>query len=188
MKTKYPFDGEIRPIQAKKMPDLGPSGKPAGWFLEPTASPPAAPEHHAESAYSSAAPGVPGEAEIADQIDEYLPNFGGSLEAARRILSLIRPAFEAKDAEIDTYRTCADANESDRRGAEQEIARLEAKLAQAVEARQWLSEAVNSLGDPCDACDFGDDDAAALESTIGDALSHLEKAAALLALAEGGEG
>jgi hypothetical protein len=75
--------------------------------------------------------------ELEAKYPDYAEGFSLATDAfrqARAILALIRPAFEAKEREIDTYRTCADANESDRRGAEQEIARLKAKLAQAVEA------------------------------------------------------
>ena len=45
------------------------------------------------------------------------------------------------------------------------------------EAREWLSEAVNTLADPHDACDFGNNEAAALLQTINDALGHLKHVA-----------
>ena len=44
--------------------------------------------------------GLPSEETVAALIEEHLPTFRGSREAARAIHSLIRPAFEAKDQRI----------------------------------------------------------------------------------------
>lgn len=49
------------------------------------------------------------------------------------------------------------------------------------EAQELLSQAVNTLADPCDACDFGDSEADALRQTISDALHWLGKLSAELA-------
>ena len=45
------------------------------------------------------------------------------------------------------------------------------------EAREWLSEAVNTLTDPHDACDFNGSAEEALLQTINDALACLKHAA-----------
>ena len=45
------------------------------------------------------------------------------------------------------------------------------------EAREWLSEAVNTLADPHDACDFDDSAEKALLQTINDALACLKHVA-----------
>ena len=45
------------------------------------------------------------------------------------------------------------------------------------EAREWLSEAINTLADPHDACDFDGSVEKALLQTIDDALSHLKHVA-----------
>lgn len=44
------------------------------------------------------------------------------------------------------------------------------------EAREWLSEAINTLADPHDACDFDGSAEKALLQTIDDALGHLKNA------------
>lgn len=88
---------------------------------------PAARSRRIRAMTASPAPDMPSEEEIADQIDEYLPNFGGSLKAARAILALIRPAFEALDHECQSS-----MEEIARERARADAA--EAKLAQAVEA------------------------------------------------------
>lgn len=39
--------------------------------------------------------------------------------------------------------------------------------------RSWIYEAINSLGDPQDACDHGDSEEAALRATIDEAIGKL---------------
>jgi len=50
-------------------------------------------------------------------------------------------------------------------------------MADVKKAREWLSEAVNTLADPHDACDFGNSTEAALLQTINDALASLKHVA-----------
>ncbi len=45
------------------------------------------------------------------------------------------------------------------------------------EVREWLYEAVNTLADPHDACDFDGSDVKALRQTIDDALGILKHVA-----------
>lgn len=94
-------------------------------------------EQYAENASCSAAPGMPSEETIREIVDDALNSaiaepWEVSAHATQRILSLIRPAFEAKDAEIERLKALpviADYIEvQDARRA------AEAKLAQAVEA------------------------------------------------------
>lgn len=43
--------------------------------------------------------------------------------------------------------------------------------------QDWLYEALNTLSDPRDACDHGNDEAAALRATIEDAIGQLKNLA-----------
>jgi hypothetical protein len=96
-----------------------------------TASPPAAEQY----AKKSAAPGLPSEDEIYAALKPWTVTFRSEhrRRTARAILSLIRPAFEAKELEI--RKLCMQALADEGQYQENYEARLsaEAKLAQAVE-------------------------------------------------------
>lgn len=89
-----------------------------------------------------AAPGMPGEEEITGLLCGFVPTLDSSQEAARAILSLIRPAFEVKEREALRRQTTALAQAQDWRNeaekAERRALSAEAKLAQAVEALATL--------------------------------------------------
>lgn len=143
-------------------------------------------EHYANHASCSAAPGMPSEEDIARAILENPPNRSWEpckdsmrlvrdhTPTARAILSLIRPAFEAKDAEIERLKALpviADYIEvQDARRA------AEAKLAQAVEALTAVGPYVDAI--ICYASTISEHDGNRVAKLVGDCL----------ALAEGKEG
>lgn len=115
-------------------------------------------EHHAESAYCSdhigdadkmVSAGLPSEEAIADEIQRYIPTFHGAREASRAILDLIRPAFEAKEQEIERYEAMIKCEQDAAIHWCGEAAKLndralsaESKHAQAVEALDLYRDAV----------------------------------------------
>jgi hypothetical protein len=83
--------------------------------------------------------------------------------------------------EIDRLSRALRASEELKRGYFDEVDRqsleIERLRAALKEGREWLSEAINTLADPHDACDFDNSEAKALLQTINDGLAHLRRVA-----------
>jgi len=85
---------------------------------------------------------MPGEREIADMIDMYLPNFGGSLPAARAILALFAPILAERDGWVTHWQTKCQATRTLELAAEARALAAEAALAAERERCAKIAEKV----------------------------------------------
>jgi len=83
------------------------------------------------------------------------------LDNAGERLYVLENELECKDDEIERLRA--------------EIAKLRAAN---ISLREWISEAINELGDPCDASDFNNSETEALLVTMRNAIGKLKSALA----------
>lgn len=90
------------------------------------------------TASQPAAPGMPGEETIREMVEAAQSGLLTDSEAARAILDLIHPAFEAKEREKAAALGLIEGHAA-------VIAQLEAKLAQAVEALEPFSKVADAF-------------------------------------------